>query len=155
VAERSELEDVLADTFLVAWRRRAEIPHPALPWLYGVCLRTISTHRRSGRRRARLRGLLAVQPFASGRDPADVHAERSGINRAFAELSDGEREALRLIAWDGLSTEDAAAVLGVSPGAFRVRFHRAKRSLEKHLAAAGHEQVMARPANGPQTESAR
>ena len=101
---------MLADTFLVAWRRRAEIPDPALPWLYGVCLRTISTHRRSGRRRARLWGRLSSHPQESGRDPADVHAARSEINRAFAQLSEGERETLRLVAWDGLSTEDAANV---------------------------------------------
>jgi RNA polymerase sigma-70 factor, ECF subfamily len=154
VAEQAAIEDVLADTFLVAWRRRAEIPDPALPWLYGVCLRTISTHRRSGRRRLRLRGRLSSEPGATGRDPADVYAARSEINRAFAQLSDGERETLRLIAWDGLSTEDAARVLGVTAGTFRVRFHRARRALRKHLDAPGHEQVMTRPANGPQTESA-
>ena len=155
VYETASIEDVLADTFLVAWRRRAEIPDPALPWLYGVCLRTISTHRRSGRRRVRLRSLLSSQPQASGRDPADVHAARSEINRAFAQLSDGERETLRLIAWDDLSTEEAAQVLGITPGAFRVRLHRARRALEKHLDTGGHEQVMTRPTDGPQAESAR
>jgi RNA polymerase sigma factor (sigma-70 family) len=155
VAEQASIEDVLADTFLVAWRRRAEIPDPALPWLYGVCLRTIATHRRSGRRRVRLRGLLSSQPQPTGRDPADVHAARSEINRAFAQLSDGEREALRLVAWDHLSTDEAAQVLGITPGAFRVRVHRARRALEKHLDAGGHEQVMTRPTDGPQSESAR
>ena len=155
VAEQASIEDVLADTFLVAWRRRAEIPDPPLPWLYGVCLRTISTHRRSGRRRARLWGRLSSQPQESGRDPADVHAARSEINRAFAQLSEGERETLRLIAWDGLSTEDSANVLGITPGAFRVRLHRARQALAKHLAADGHEQVMPRPADQTQAESAR
>ncbi len=155
VSERALIEDVLADTFLVAWRRRAEIPDPALPWLYGVCLRTISTHRRSGRRRARLRGRLSSQPEMSGRDPADLHAARSEINRAFAQLSEGERETLRLIAWDGLSTEDAAKVLGITPGAFRVRLHRARRALEKHLDADGHEQVMTGPTDQTQAESSR
>ena len=155
VSEQALIEDVLADTFLVAWRRRAEIPDPALPWLYGVCLRTISTHRRSGRRRARLWGRLSSQPRETGRDPADVHAARSEINGAFAQLSEGERETLRLIAWDGLSNEDAARVLGVTPGAFRVRLHRARRALEKHLAAGGHEQVMTGPTDQTQAESAQ
>jgi RNA polymerase sigma-70 factor (ECF subfamily) len=153
VADRASLEDVLADTFLVAWRRRAEIPDPPLPWLYGVCLRTISTHRRSTRRRARLWGRLSSQPQATGRDPADVHEARSEITRAFARLSEGERETLRLIAWEGLSTEDAATVLGISPGAFRVRFHRARQALAKHLESGGHEQVMSGPADQAQAES--
>jgi RNA polymerase sigma-70 factor (ECF subfamily) len=155
VTEPADVEDVLADTFLVAWRRRAEIPDPPLPWLYGVCLRTISTHRRSTRRRARLWGRLSSQPHTAGRDPADVHAARSEITRAFAQLSEGERETLRLIAWDGLSTEDAAQVLGITPGAFRVRFHRARQALEKHLGADGHEQVMTGPGDQTQAESAQ
>ena len=142
VVDQSAIEDVLADTFLVAWRRRAEIPDPPLPWLYGVCLRTISTHRRSARRRTRLWSRLASQPREIARDPADVHAERSEINRAFAQLSESERETLRLIAWDGLSPAEAAAVLGVTPSTFRVRLHRARVALEKHFDAGGHEAVM-------------
>lgn len=145
---------MLADTFLVAWRRRDEIPDPALPWLYGVCLRTILTHRRSGRRRTRLWGRLSSQPQTLGRDPADVHTARSEIGGAFARLSEGERETLRLTAWDGLSGEEAAEVLGITPGAFRVRLHRAREALEKHLAAGGHEQVMTGPSEQTKTESA-
>ena len=155
ISDQAAIEDVLADTFLVAWRRRAEIPDPALPWLYGVCLRTIWTHRRSARRRARLWGRLSSQPQATGRDPADLHAHRSAIAWAFAQLSDADREILRLIAWDGLSTEDAAKVLGVAPGTFRVRLHRARRALQKHLDADGHKQVMTGPGDQTQTESAR
>jgi RNA polymerase sigma-70 factor (ECF subfamily) len=153
LADQAAIEDVLADTFLVAWRRRDEIPDPPLPWLYGVCLRTISTHRRAARRRTRLWSRLASEPTSSARDPADAHAERSEINRAFARLSDSERETLRLVAWEGLSTAEAASVLGVTPSTFRVRFHRARRSLEKHLEAGGHEQVMAATERA-QTESA-
>lgn len=100
-------------------------------------------------------GRLTSQPEATGRDPADLHAARSEINRAFARLSDGERETLRLIAWDGLSTEDAAKVVGITPGAFRVRLHRARQALEKHLDADGHEQVMTGPADQTQAESAQ
>ena len=155
LADQSAIEDVLSETFLVAWRRRADIPESALPWLYGVCRRTISTHRRTARRRARLWGRLAAEPTSPARDPADVHAERSAINRAFAQLSESERETLRLVAWEGLSTSEAAASMGVTPGAFRVRFHRARRSLEKHLEAGGHERVMEAPSNPPQPESGR
>lgn len=154
LAEQAAVEDVLSETFLVAWRRREEIPDPALPWLYGVCRRTISTYRRSTRRSARLWSRLAAERTAPTRDPADVHAERSAINTAFAQLSESERETLRLIAWEGMSTSDAAASLGVSAGAFRVRFHRARRSLEKHLGAAGHEAVM-ETSHPPQPEPKR
>lgn len=155
LADQAAVEDVLADTFLVAWRRRDEIPDPPLPWLYGVCLRTISTHRRSGNRRARLLGRLSSQRGDTGRDPAEMLAERSEISRAFAKLSESDREALRLVAWDGLSSDDAAAVLDVTPGAFRVRLHRARRALEKHLESSGHEQVVVATTEQPQPGTAR
>jgi RNA polymerase sigma-70 factor, ECF subfamily len=150
LADRESVEEVLAETFAIAWRRRDDIPDQALPWLFGVCSRVIATHRRASRRRRRLWGRLASVPAERGRDPADVHAERTDITRAFARLSAEQREVLRLIAWDGLSTAEAAAVLDCTPGAFRVRYHRARYELEKHLAADGHEQVPARTAANAQ-----
>jgi RNA polymerase sigma factor (sigma-70 family) len=153
VAEAGAVDDVLAETFVTAWRRRADMPEPALPWLYGICARVISTTRRGQNRRGRLRARLASQPIEPARDPAEVHAERSGIAAAFAELSEEQREVLRLIAWDGLTTTEAAMVLGCSPGAFRTRFHRARRELEKQLAAAGNE--LMKPPTRTATSEAR
>lgn len=143
VADQGSVDDVLAETFVTAWRRRTDIPKPALPWLYGVCALVIATARRTEARRGRLRGLLASVAVAPGRDPADIYAARSAIIAAFAQLSEDQREVLRLIAWEGLSTTDAATVLGCSPGAFRTRFHRARRELEKHLASGGNKEMQA------------
>jgi RNA polymerase sigma-70 factor, ECF subfamily len=143
LVDRGAVEDVLAETFATAWRRRDAMPDPALPWLFGVCIRVISTHRRTAKRRSRLYGRVAANDPQPARDPADVYAERDEISRAFATLSDSHREVLRLVAWDGLSTAEAAAVLDCSPAAFRVRLHRARRELEKHLGSAGHEPVPA------------
>jgi RNA polymerase sigma-70 factor (ECF subfamily) len=132
-------DDVLAETFAIAWRRRDQMPEPALPWLFGITHRVIANRRRSAKRRARLFNRLAATRIDLGRDPADILAERSEIGRAFARLSDSQREVLRLVAWEGLSASDAAKVLGCSPAAFRVRVHRARSELAKHLGAAGHE----------------
>jgi RNA polymerase sigma factor (sigma-70 family) len=139
LGDEDAVEDVLAETFVTAWRRRADMPDPALPWLYGICVRVIATARRAQARRGRLRGRLASQPVEPARDPADILAQRSKVTAAFALLSDEQREVLRLIAWDGLTTAEAAMVLNCSAGAFRTRFHRARRELEKHLASAGNE----------------
>jgi RNA polymerase sigma-70 factor, ECF subfamily len=134
------VEDVLAETFAIAWRRREQTPDSAsLPWLFGICHRVIANHRRSVKRRARLINRLATSRADLGRDPAESVAERGEIGRAFAQLSDAQREVLRLVAWDGLSATEAAAVLDCTPGAFRVRLHRARSELAKHLAEAGHE----------------
>lgn len=137
---RAAAEDATAETFAVAWRRRERIPDPALPWLYAVALRVIANQYRAGERRRNLDRRLADEvgllPRAS--DPVDALDRRDSFAIAFAKLAEAEREVLRLVAWDGLSTRDAARVFGCSPGAFRVRLHRARRKLAKHLRAAGH-----------------
>ena len=54
--------DVVADVFLVAWRRRGDLPADgALPWLYGVAHRIVANHQRGERRRLRLRARLAAE----------------------------------------------------------------------------------------------
>src|SRR5919204_3225397 len=62
-------EEVLAETFGIAWRRRDQMPEPPLPWLFGICHKVIGNRRRSAQRRARLLGRLATTRFDLGRDP--------------------------------------------------------------------------------------
>ncbi len=128
--------DVVADTFAVAWRRRGDIPSVALPWLYGVARRVISQHHRGEARHLRLveRASAAVH---DGSTPVDVRvSDRDVWERALSELDDADVEALRLVGWEGLKKGEAAAVMGYSPGAFRVRLSRARRRLRKELEAA-------------------
>jgi RNA polymerase sigma-70 factor, ECF subfamily len=139
LGDRSQVEDVLSETFAVAWRRRDSIPERALPWLFAVCSRVIANQERSARRRTRLLGRLAGSSGPAGGDPAEIVPGRSAISQAFAELSPRQREILMLVAWDGLSAEDAGRVLGCSAPAFRVRLHRARSELAKRLRATGHE----------------
>lgn len=140
VEEGDGAEDVLAETFAIAWRRRDQAPDPALPWLFGITHRVIANHRRAARRRLRLLRRLTSARVDLGRDPADILAERSEIGRAFAQLSESQREVLRLVTWEGLAATDAARALGCSTGAFRVRLHRARSELLKRLGEAGHEE---------------
>ncbi|HWA54674.1 MAG TPA: sigma-70 family RNA polymerase sigma factor [Solirubrobacterales bacterium] len=140
LGDRGTAEDATSDTFAVAWRRRERIPDPALPWLYAVALRVISNQYRSSERRRKLDRRLTHEavPAPQASDPVDSLDRRDSFAIAFGQLTEPEREVLRLVAWDGLSTVDAARVFGCSPGAFRVRLHRARRKLAKHLRAAGH-----------------
>ncbi|MDA0184178.1 DUF134 domain-containing protein, partial [Solirubrobacter phytolaccae] len=73
----------------------------------------------------------------AARDPADRLAERDATLRAFAALSEPDREALRLVAWERLSLADAARAAGVSRPAFAMRVHRARRRLAVHLREQG------------------
>ena len=124
-------QEVVAETFLVAWRRLAELPGQELPWLLVVARNTVANHRRSTYRRALLQDELAhLQQAAAPAQAAEVTAtDRAQVLTALAELSHKEREALLLVAWDGLNPSDAARVAGCSVSAFHVRLFRARRRL--------------------------
>lgn len=123
-------EDVVAETFLVAWRRLDEVPNDARPWLLGVARKTLATQRRS---MARRRLLLARIEATQNTHERGERASDAGIADALMRLSEKDREAITLVAWEGLTPAEAALVVGISPVAFRVRLHRAKRRLRQRL----------------------
>ncbi|MBS1863993.1 MAG: sigma-70 family RNA polymerase sigma factor [Actinobacteria bacterium] len=137
VSGREAAEEVVADIYAVAWRRRDHIPDRPLPWLYAIAANVIADQYRSTRRRHDLGLRLAHEARVeeTGSDPAESLALRDAFAVAFARLTEPEREVLRLVAWDGLDVREAARVLGCSQGAFRVRLHRARRKLARHLDA--------------------
>jgi RNA polymerase sigma factor (sigma-70 family) len=126
-----DAHEVVSETFLVAWRRLADVPGTALPWLLVVARNTVANHRRSGYRRALLDGELArLQEVAAPETAAEVTAaERAAALARLAALTPTEREALLLIAWDGLTPAEAAQVADCSVSAFHVRLFRARRRL--------------------------
>src|SRR3954454_5760509 len=128
-------DDVVADVFLVAWRRRAELPKEPLPWLLGIARRVVPNHARGQRRRVRLHDRLAAEPTVAGA-PAHADARESArLSAALARLSESDRELLLLMAWGRPELKQAAAVLGVRPNPLAVRFHRARRRLSAALEA--------------------
>jgi RNA polymerase sigma-70 factor (ECF subfamily) len=135
VSGREVAEEVVADIYAVAWRRRDRIPDSPLPWLYAIAANVIADQYRSTRRRHDLDRRLVheARAEASGTDPAESVALRDAFAVAFARLTTAEQEVLRLVAWDGLDVGEAAQVLGCSQGAFRVRLHRARRKLTRQL----------------------
>jgi len=122
-------QEVVAETFLVAWRRLADLPGAELPWLLVVARNTVANHRRSAYRRSLLHTELAyLQETAAPSQAADVTVtDRAQTLTALAQLSDKEREALLLVTWDGLTAADAARVAGCTVSAFHVRLFRARR----------------------------
>jgi RNA polymerase sigma-70 factor, ECF subfamily len=135
VEGRAAAEDVVAETFAVAWRRRDVIPDAPLVWLYAIARRVIANQRRSSKRWMRLRDRLSHEPprGASVGDPAQVIETREYILAAFSRLSESEREVLRLVAWDEVATDEGAEILDCSPSAFRMRLHRARGELRRLL----------------------
>jgi RNA polymerase sigma-70 factor (ECF subfamily) len=140
VGRRQLAEDLAAETFAVAWRRRERVPDPALPWLYATAAKLLANQRRSMRRREDVEQRLTSEAAISApqADPTEGLHQRTAFAMAFRRLNTAEREVLSLIAWDGLEPREAAVALGCSYAAVRVRFHRARRKLAKHLQALEH-----------------
>jgi RNA polymerase sigma factor (sigma-70 family) len=138
-AERDSAEDVASDVFLVAWRHRADIPEPPLPWLLGVARNLLRKHAGAGRRRWLLTNRIAALTSAADMaawDAGEHVVEREVALAALASLPGQDVEALTLITWHGLSIAEAASVAGCSARAFTVRLHRARRRLNEALRSA-------------------
>lgn len=134
--DRDAAADSVARTFEIAWRRLDDVPAEPLPWLLGVARRVRADALRAHRRRDALAQRAGdVLPGVSG-DPADAIGEREHVLRALESLPCAQREALLLVAWDGLSEREAAAVLGCSRGAVALRVLRARRHLRAALRGA-------------------
>jgi RNA polymerase sigma-70 factor (ECF subfamily) len=131
---RERAEDVVADTFVVAWRHRERRPHRDLPWLLGVARRVIAERYRADGRWERLRARAALE--GDGADPADATLVVAAWE-VLAGLGESEREVLLLSAWEGLSGSEAGAVLGTSAAAYRMRLGRARRHLRRSMDEAG------------------
>lgn len=124
-ADPEVAQDVTAETFLIAWRRRAQMPLEPLPWLYGIARGVLANERRAANRRRALTARIALQTPAAG---TPTGAE-SAIIEALGALRESDREALLLSAWEGLSMREAASVSGCSAATFAMRLHRARRRL--------------------------
>ncbi len=126
-------QEVVSETFGVAWRRFSDIPDPALPWLLGVARRVLANSRRSSSRQRALALRLVEEPALTAGDPTGEVDARISVRTALESLPPAEREAIELLAWEDLSPSEAAEVLGCSRGVFAVRLHRARRRLRWHL----------------------
>jgi RNA polymerase sigma-70 factor (ECF subfamily) len=125
----SDAADLAAETYLTLWRRIDRLPEDedgARAWAFGVARGVLLNHSRGVRRRLaladRLRDALLQEEGA-------IADNRSILGDALGSLSEDDRELIILIAWDGLNPAQAAAVLGIEPGAARVRLHRARKRL--------------------------
>ena len=134
VRDPEDAAEAIAETFATLWRRFDRCPHgqELRPWLFGVARRVIANQRRGERRRSALGERMAanVEPAALEAVPEEATSE---LARAFATLSEPDRELLSLVAWEGLTREELAIALGTSRAAVRLRLHRARKRLRDAL----------------------
>ena len=120
-------DDVVAETFAIAWRRFDDLPPDVEPWLYGVARRVLAGQWRSqSRQSALVSRLVDVTSAAAASDNDTDHGD---LYEALGRLGESDREALLLTYWEGLEPERAAVVLGISRDAVNQRVHRARERL--------------------------
>lgn len=133
------VEDVLSETFLVAFRRRADFDtssDSARPWLLGIATRVLKKHRADEARHWRAVAASAGRDDTShegGIDGAtsrlDAAAALRELAPRIAKLSARDRETLLLYAWGGLTQEEVGAALGIPAGTVASRLNRIRRKL--------------------------
>jgi RNA polymerase sigma-70 factor, ECF subfamily len=137
-SEPADAQDVVGETFAVAWRRMDQLPAPEfeVAWLYGIAGRVLANQRRSQRRlaalRVRLRSRISDRPPVE--DIAATREEWEHILATLHQLSSRDQEILRLFAWEGLTQRELAVALRCSENAAAIRLHRARKRLVERLA---------------------
>ena len=133
-----QAEDVVAEAFAVAWQRLRDLPDElgeARAWLFGITRRLLLAKQRTDNRgrelSVRIAGQVAVGGPALAHD--DLVATSVDLANAWGELTAPHQEALSLAVWEGLTSAQAAQVLGISAVAYRIRLSRARRLLKHHL----------------------
>lgn len=139
---RAAAEDVVAETFLVAWRRIGDVPEnsdTALAWLFGVARRVSSNTRRGDARRERLLARLSrARNDQSPDTPLDEAVLAGGeasaaVAEAIRRLRPADAEILQLALWEQLTHAQIAVVLDCSVNAVAIRLHRARKAFGEEM----------------------
>lgn len=137
----ADADDVVAQTFLIAFERRHHYDVTVVssrPWLFGIATREISRHRRTERMRYRTLAAMPGRPVEddiADRVTSHVAATTACVElaRAMVRLSAPDRDTLLLYAWGSLSYEEVAVALNIPVGTVRSRLNRVRRRLREGL----------------------
>jgi RNA polymerase sigma factor (sigma-70 family) len=133
---RDAADEIVNETFLVAWRRLDDVPENALPWLFGTARKVVANEIRRRDRQRRLGERVTSEGENATGDHADAVTDALRVRAAMDALSDRDREVLRLSAWEQLDPPDGARALECTVAAYKVRLHRARRRLARLLSVA-------------------
>jgi RNA polymerase sigma factor (sigma-70 family) len=143
---RDRADELAGDVFTTAFARRQTFDPtrgPVVAWLYGIASNVLRTRLRSDARAAvafeRAAGQVAPEasPIEAADDTMATREQVARVRRALAQLSASDREAIVLYAWERLSYQDIASVLGVEVGTVRSRLSRGRARLRELLTAHG------------------
>lgn len=138
-------DDVAAETFLVAFRRRERFDPERgelRPWLFGIATKLVAQHRRAETRRYQALARVGADPSEAGHEERVVtwvtaEGMQPQLARALAALSAKERDVVLLVALGDLGHEEIAAALDIPYGTVGSRLNRARRKLRAALDTEG------------------
>lgn len=129
--QHEAVEDLTAETFATAWRKREEIPQGfELQWLYKTAGFLVANHNRKKK-------VLLLDDFPEiihDADPSTYVIEDATIRAAFYRLTERDRRVIILAAWEGQSSEQIAIALDMTPNAAAVALSRARARFSKMFA---------------------
>jgi RNA polymerase sigma factor (sigma-70 family) len=127
------VDDIVGETFLAAWRRRDELPADPRPWLFRAARNVMLNSARGANRQTAVAVKIAQasEPTTSG--GLGGLDDRVDLMDAWRTMPPADQEVLALHVWEDLSAKDAASVLGCSRAAYAMRLTRAKRQLASLL----------------------
>jgi RNA polymerase sigma-70 factor (ECF subfamily) len=127
---RAQVDDVVAATFVVAWRKFDLVEQASLPWLFRIASFEVKSSYRTTRRYGYALSSEVLEGMAN---TVDEIFDTEPLRHAMAELSDVDQEILRLVHWDELTRSEIAEVLELAVSAVNMRYHRAIARLEQRL----------------------
>lgn len=135
-----DVDDVVAETFIVAWRRWDDLPQDSElqgAWLLQTARLTLLNFYRSGRRRSALWNRIVGEATPVSLEGVELGSaydlEDSKVIAVFQSLGAKDREILALVAWEGCSIAELATILKCSQGAARTRLSRARARFRQRL----------------------
>jgi RNA polymerase sigma factor (sigma-70 family) len=136
------VDDIVSETFTIAWAKRHALPREPLPWLYNTARNVMLNSARAGERQkavaVRLAGFAETFDAAgvgTGAGASDGSSDIAALERridlaaALMTLSDSDQEVLALSAWEDLDARAGAQTLGCSRATYSMRLTRARRRL--------------------------
>ncbi|MBV9358452.1 MAG: sigma-70 family RNA polymerase sigma factor, partial [Chloroflexi bacterium] len=150
VGERPLAEDCAQDATIVAWLKLAQLRSADAfrPWLVGIGRHTCQHALRARQSRPMLElAATMVDGAVAELDLEDDVAH--GLREAIQDLPPGARAAVRAVYLDGLDYTQAAATLGISSSALKVRLHSARQMLRYRYRL--RDPAIRKPPRGPRT----
>ena len=140
LGDPDEAEEVVQEAFLNAYEALKDFRGESSlqTWLYRIALNASLMRLRKKVTALSLERDLQEERLPAGRtvspEEALIEAERRvTLMKAIDKLPESLREVVLLRDIEGLSNAEAARIVGISPGAFRVRLHRAHQRLQEEL----------------------